>query len=79
MLSLMLAGCVLRDGEQPIVRHEAVRDAVIRRCVHYCADVMRASKDWWTAMKAKARTETDEDSDAADGVYESDASAAYWC
>ena len=65
------------EAEQPTVRHEAARDAVIRRCVRYCADVMRARKDWWRAMEAKARTETDEDGDGADGVYESDASAAW--
>jgi len=44
--------------------------------MRYCGDVMRARKEWWTAMEAEPGLETDEDSDGADGVYEGDASAA---
>jgi hypothetical protein len=66
VLSLILAGCILRADEAPIARQDEMRSAVLQRCRRYCNDVMLARRAWWTAMMAQSESETDEDSEGTD-------------
>ena len=67
VLTFILAGCILREGERPTARHDALRGVVLQRCKQYCGDVMRARKAWWNAVEAESASETDEDGDDGDG------------
>ncbi len=67
VLTFILAGCILREGERPTARHDALCGVVLQRCKQYCGDVMRARKAWWKAVEAESASETDEDGDDGDG------------
>jgi hypothetical protein len=63
VLTFILAGCILREGERPTARHDALRGVVLQRCKQYCGDVMRARKAWWNAVEGESASETDDDGD----------------
>ncbi len=66
VMSLILAGCILRAEEVPIARQDEMRSALLQRCRRYCNDVTLARKAWWTAMMARSESETDGDSECTD-------------
>ena len=60
VLALILGGCILRAGERRSAQHDAMRAAVMQRCMRYCGDVMQARKAWWSAMETVSETESDD-------------------
>jgi hypothetical protein len=60
VLALILGGCILRAGDRRSAQHDAMRAAVMQRCMRYCGDVMQARKAWWSAMETVSETESDD-------------------